>query len=52
LKWRCHPASVGPATIGVTGGEVLALAGERPMPVKALAERFEAWLPRYMAGGL
>jgi phosphoribosylformylglycinamidine synthase II len=38
--------------IGVTGGEALALPGERPLPVKALSERFEGWLPRYMSGGV
>ena len=36
--------------IGITGGETLALSGERPILIKALAERFEGWLPAYMAG--
>src|SRR5262249_39903355 len=37
--------------LGTTGGGALALAGERAVPVAALSERFEAWLPSYMAGG-
>jgi phosphoribosylformylglycinamidine synthase len=36
--------------LGATGGRVLALAGERPLPVDDLARRFEAWLPAYTAG--
>jgi phosphoribosylformylglycinamidine synthase len=36
--------------IGATGGNALLLPGERPMPVKMLSERFESWLPGYMAG--
>jgi hypothetical protein len=28
----------------------LALPGERPILIKALTERFEGWLPMYMAG--
>jgi phosphoribosylformylglycinamidine synthase len=38
--------------IGTTGGEALAIAGERAVPVETLSERFEAWLPGYMAGTL
>jgi hypothetical protein len=37
-------------TIGTTGGEALALPGERPILLDALTERFERWLPAYMAG--
>jgi phosphoribosylformylglycinamidine synthase len=37
--------------LGTTGGDALALAGERPVPVASLTERFEAWLPAFMAGG-
>jgi phosphoribosylformylglycinamidine synthase len=36
--------------IGATGGNALLLPGERPMSVKMLSERFERWLPGYMAG--
>jgi phosphoribosylformylglycinamidine synthase len=35
--------------LGMTGGAALLLPGERPMPFKALRERFEGWLPGYMA---
>ncbi len=37
--------------IGTVGGETIALPGERPILVQALVERFEGWLPAYMAGG-
>ncbi len=37
--------------IGMTGGQALALPGERAILIKALAERFEQWLPMYMAAG-
>lgn len=37
--------------LGTTGGDALALSGERPVPVAALNDRFEAWLPAFMAGG-
>ena len=46
---RARAASVPASRIGTTGGDALALAGERPMPVKILRERFEGWLPDYMA---
>jgi phosphoribosylformylglycinamidine synthase len=39
------------ASIGATGGEALTMPGERPLPLKALTQAFEGWLPRYMAGG-
>ena len=38
--------------IGTTGGDALTLAGERPILVTILRERFEGWLPAYMAGEL
>ena len=44
-------AGVLAARIGTTGGAAIALPGERAILVKALAERFEGWLPNYMAGG-
>ena len=47
---RARQAGVLAARIGVTGGDVLALAGERPLPVAQLQRRFEAWLPDYMSG--
>ena len=36
--------------IGVTGGNELAVAGERAVHIKALNHAFESWLPGYMAG--
>ena len=46
---RARAAGVPVARLGTTGGEVLAVAGERPLLVKNLRARFEAWLPAYMA---
>src|SRR5262245_6428463 len=45
---RAEKAKVSVRRLGVTGGDVLALAGETPVAVKALAERSESWLPAYM----
>jgi phosphoribosylformylglycinamidine synthase len=47
---RAQDASVLAAVIGRTGGEALTLPGEPALTVKTLSERFESWLPRYMAG--
>jgi hypothetical protein len=38
------------ARLGATGGSDLLLPGERSLPVRTLSERFESWLPGYMAG--
>ena len=45
-------ASIPVWSIGTTGGDALTIPGERPMLVKVLRERFEGWLPAYMAGEL
>ena len=45
----CERAGVGNRE---TGGDTLTLAGERPILVTILRERFESWLPAYMAGEL
>lgn len=37
--------------LGVTGGDHLTIAGERPIPVARLKESFEGWLPAFMGGG-
>jgi phosphoribosylformylglycinamidine synthase len=47
---RARAASVPVLRLGVTGGDVLMLPGERPLPIADLNNRFEAWLPAYMAG--
>jgi phosphoribosylformylglycinamidine synthase len=36
--------------LGFTGGDALTLQDERPILVEKLRERFESWLPAYMAG--
>jgi phosphoribosylformylglycinamidine synthase len=45
-------ANVAFTRIGVTGGDTLQLTGENAIPVARLSERFESWLPSYMAGTL
>ena len=49
---QARAASVPVLRLGVTGGDVLVLPGERPLSVADLGKRFEDWLPAYMAGGL
>jgi phosphoribosylformylglycinamidine synthase len=34
--------------IGTTGGDAIAIAGQGPVSVKALAAAFESWFPAYM----
>ena len=48
---RARAAGVSARQIGLTGGDALTLPGERPILVAKLRERFEGWLPAYMAGG-
>ena len=43
-------AGVPIAKIGVTGGNALTLPGETPVLIATLNEKFEGWLPAYMAG--
>jgi phosphoribosylformylglycinamidine synthase len=47
---RVQSANVPVHRIGTTGGDAIGIPGERAMSVKALSERFEGWLPSYMAG--
>ncbi len=49
---RARGANVPVWTVGKTGGDTLTLPGERPILVTILRERFEAWLPAFMAGEL
>jgi phosphoribosylformylglycinamidine synthase len=46
---RAKAANVPLLQLGLTGGDTLALKGERPVAVAKLRERFEGWLPAYMA---
>ncbi len=46
---RARAAEVPLLRLGTTGGRVLAIADERPLPVRDLVSRFEHWLPHYMA---
>jgi phosphoribosylformylglycinamidine synthase len=50
LLARARDASILATQIGTTGGDSLAVAGERAVSVARLRDRFEGWLPDYMAG--
>ena len=43
-------ASIPVSRLGTTGGDTVAITGERPVTVAALNSAFEGWLPAYMAG--
>lgn len=47
---RATRASVPVRRIGTTSGDALTIPGERVLSVNALQERFEGWLPAFMAG--
>jgi phosphoribosylformylglycinamidine synthase len=47
---RAEAAGVPLARLGATGGKVLAIANERPLPITDLVAQFETWLPAYMTG--
>ena len=49
---RARAAGVPIRQLGMTAGDALTLKGERPILVAKLRERFEGWLPGYMAGGV
>ncbi len=46
---RAAAAQVPVTRLGTTDGEALTLGAERPILVATLKERFEGWLPAYMA---
>jgi phosphoribosylformylglycinamidine synthase subunit PurL len=47
---RAKAAGVPLTPLGATGGALVSLSGERPLRVADLKQRFEVWLPAYMAG--
>jgi phosphoribosylformylglycinamidine synthase len=47
---KARDASVLATQIGMVGGDAVAIAGERAIPVARLRDAFETWLPNYMAG--
>jgi len=49
---RCKAADIPVRRIGSTAGNTLTLPGQRPIVLAALSERFEGFLPAYMAGAL
>jgi phosphoribosylformylglycinamidine synthase len=50
IAQRAKSAGVPLTRLGATGGGILAVAEERPLAVRDLKHRFEAWFPAYMAG--
>jgi phosphoribosylformylglycinamidine synthase subunit PurL len=46
---RAQTAGIPLVRLGATGGRLIAIDGERPLPVDEIKNRFEAWLPAYMA---
>jgi phosphoribosylformylglycinamidine synthase len=49
---RARAAGVPVRQLGFTGGRALTLQDEEPILIAKLRERFEGWLPGYMAGGI
>jgi phosphoribosylformylglycinamidine synthase len=49
---RAKAAGVPVRRVGSTAGNALTLPGEAPILLKHLNDRFEGWLPAYMAGGV
>jgi phosphoribosylformylglycinamidine synthase subunit PurL len=49
---RAQAAGIPARQLGFTGGDALTLQDERPILVAKLRERFEDWLPAYVAGGV
>jgi hypothetical protein len=47
---KAREESIMAAQIGVSGGDALTLAVERPILVEDLRKAFEGWLPAFMAG--
>jgi hypothetical protein len=47
---RCKAADIPVRRIGSTAGNALTLPGVRPILLSVLSERFEGFLPAYMAG--
>jgi len=47
---RCKAAEIPVRRIGSTAGNALMLPGQRPVLLDELTERFEGFLPAYMAG--
>ncbi len=50
LARRAQAAAVPVLRLGATGGAIVAVAQERPLRLERLIDRFECWLPAYMAG--
>jgi len=52
VEARAKKAGVPVTRLGTTGGDTLAIKGERALSVADLSKRFESWLPDYMAAGV
>jgi phosphoribosylformylglycinamidine synthase len=49
LLMKTHAVGVPCVRIGTTGGDAVAIAGEKAVSIEALRKGFEGWLPDYMA---
>jgi phosphoribosylformylglycinamidine synthase II len=49
---RVRSARIPVRQLGFTGADALTLQDEHPIPVAKLRERFEGWLPAFMAGAI
>ena len=47
---RARSAGIAARQLGFTGGDALTVQDDRPILIATLRERFEGWLPAYMAG--
>jgi len=47
---RARSAAIPARQLGFTGGDALTVQDDRPILIATLRERFEGWLPAYMAG--
>jgi phosphoribosylformylglycinamidine synthase subunit PurL len=52
IMLRARSAGVPVRQLGYTGEDALTIQDERPILIAKLRERFESWLPAYMAGAL
>ena len=49
VEAKARVAGVDVRRIGTTGGDVLTIAGEAPIPLVELLRAHEDWLPSYMS---
>jgi phosphoribosylformylglycinamidine synthase len=50
IRQEAHAVGIPTWYLGATGGDVLGLPGQDPIPLAELERIHEGWLPAYMAG--